>query len=163
MKLQSKGVERHGGVQAPTNGNVVKDLLSLDDDDAPKASTAAPTTFAEDLLGGLGPDSNGHAAGPAPSSSAAIDLLSLLDDPASAQHPAAAAPHQNTLVHTPCFHSLRQELQLSRSYQCGTTIVCVGSEDLLLNVGAGRPSAGCLICCFMGDIPSPWSHFLRIM
>ncbi len=80
-------------MQAPTNGNVVKDLLSLDDDDdTPKASTAGPSSFAEDLLGGLGADSNGHAAGPAASGSAAIDLLSLLDDSASTQQPAAAAP-----------------------------------------------------------------------
>ena len=90
-------------MQAPTNGNVVKDLLSLDDDDTPKASTAGPSSFAEDLLGGLGVDSNGHAAGPAASGSAAIDLLSLLDDSASAQQPAAAAaaaPQQSALVCT---------------------------------------------------------------
>lgn len=89
-------------MQAPTNGNVVKDLLSLDDDDTPKASPAAPTNLADDLLGGLGADSNGHAAGPAASSSAAIDLLSLLDDSSSSQQPAApAAPSasaQNALV-----------------------------------------------------------------
>ena len=79
-------------MQATTNGNVVKDLLSLDDDDTPKASTAGPSSFAEDLLGGLGADSNGHATGPAASGSTAIDLLSLLDDSAAAQQPAAAAP-----------------------------------------------------------------------
>ena len=92
-------------VQAPTNGNVVKDLLSLDDDDTPKASTAGPSSFADDLLGGLGADSNGYAAGPAASGSAAIDLLSLLDDSASAQQPAPAAPGappQNALVHDHC-------------------------------------------------------------
>ena len=80
-------------MQAPTNGNVVKDLLSLDDDDdTPKASTASPSSFADDLLGGLGADSNGHAAGPAASGSAAIDLLSLLDDSATTQQSVAAAP-----------------------------------------------------------------------
>ena len=92
-------------LQAPTNGNVVKDLLSLDDDnDTPKASAVAPSSFAEDLLGGLGADSNGHAAGPAASGAAATDLLSLLDDSASSQPPpgagpgAAAPPAQNALV-----------------------------------------------------------------
>ena len=84
----------------------MKDLLSLDDDnDTPKASAAAPSSFAEDLLGGLGADSNGHAAGPAASGSAATDLLSLLDDSASPSQPpagagpaAAAPPAQNALV-----------------------------------------------------------------
>ena len=92
-------------LQAPTNGNIVKDLLSLDDDnDTPKASAAVPSSFDEDLLGGLGADSNGHAAGPAASGAAATDLLSLLDDSASSHPPpgagpgAAAPPAQNALV-----------------------------------------------------------------
>ncbi len=88
-------------MQAPTNGNVVKDLLSLDDDDTPKASAAAaPRSFAEDLLGGLGADSNGHAAaGLAASDSAALDLLSLLDDSAPSGQPADHTPPlQNALV-----------------------------------------------------------------
>jgi len=94
--------EMSQSMQAPTNGNMVKDLLSLDDDDTPEASTAAPPSFAEDLLGGLSADSNGHAAGPAASSSAAIDLLSLLDDSASTQQPVTAGvpglSSQNALV-----------------------------------------------------------------
>ena len=97
---QRADAEKEADMQAPTNGNVVKDLLSLDDDDTPKASTAGPSSFAGDLLGGLGADSNGHATGPAASGSPAIDLLSLLDDSASAQQPAAAAPQQSALVHT---------------------------------------------------------------
>ena len=121
-------------MQAPTNGNVVKDLLSLDDDDTPRASaTAAPASFAEDLLGGLGADSNGHAAaGPAASSSAAVDLLSLLDDSAPsgkpAAHAASAPPPQNALVRVQfavrsmgaswpaclrCLHKLRPALSLA--------------------------------------------------
>ena len=82
--------------QAPTNGNVVKDLLSLDDDDTPTAASSAQPSFADDLLGGLaGPGQPGSAA----TSANAMDLLSLLDvTPPSQPTSGAAPPQQQPLV-----------------------------------------------------------------
>lgn len=87
---QLKLVLQQTAPQAPTNGNVVKDLLSLDDDDTPSAAaaSAAPAAFADDLLGGLASPTPGQ-----PSAAAApIDLLSLLDDPAPAAASSSGAP-----------------------------------------------------------------------
>lgn len=145
-------------MQAPTNGNVVKDLLSLDDDDTPKASTAGPSSFAEDLLGGLGADSNGHAAGSAAGGSAAIDLLSLLDDSASAQQPTAAAlgaPSQSALVHTSS--SLRFPKEHVIICERGNVVVCdcsgwrlhtgmVPVRDPAL-LAFTSSSTSCMTCC----------------
>lgn len=92
--------------QAAANGNVVKDLLSLEDDDTPKAGAAAnpSPSFADDLLG-LSAPVQGSSGGGAPAASApsnaAADLLSLLDGPAPSQAPAASAsgaPQQDPLV-----------------------------------------------------------------
>ena len=85
--------------QAPTNGNVVKDLLSLDDDDDTTPGTApaaAGNAFMDDLLGGL--DSAPAApSGQAAAAAAPLDLLSLLDDPAPAAS-TSGAPSQQPLV-----------------------------------------------------------------
>jgi hypothetical protein len=77
--------------QAPTNGNVVKDLLSLDDDDTPRAAgPASAPDLADDLLGGLsGPGQPGAGA-----SGNALDLLSLLDDSAPVATTSGALPPQ---------------------------------------------------------------------
>jgi hypothetical protein len=92
--------------QAASDGNVVKDLLSLEDDGTPRAGGAAnpSQSFADDLLGLSAPvqggGSGGAGAAPAPSNAAA-DLLSLLDGPAPSQAPAASAssaPQQDPLV-----------------------------------------------------------------
>lgn len=103
--------------QAHANGNVVKDLLSLDDDEPPnQASAPAPQqhSFADDLLGlsapGQAHPGGGHAApsqqAPGGSGGNAFDLLSLLDDPAPAQAPPASTSgaglmQQDPLVRSP--------------------------------------------------------------
>ncbi|BDA45799.1 AP-1 complex subunit gamma-1 [Coccomyxa sp. Obi] len=80
---------------APTNGNVVKDLLSLDDDDNATPGTApgaAGNAFMYDLLGGL--DAPAAASGQPAAAAAPLDLLSLLDDPAPAASTSGAASQQ---------------------------------------------------------------------
>ncbi|CAL8470618.1 g10160 [Coccomyxa elongata] len=80
---------------APTNGNVVKDLLSLDDDDDATPGTApasAGNAFMDDLLGGL--DAPAAPPGPPAAAAAPLDLLSLLDDPAPVASTSGAASQQ---------------------------------------------------------------------
>lgn len=80
-------------LQAPTNGNVVKDLLSLDDDDDTTTTPSAQASFGDDLLGlSAGPAAApGGTAAPAASP---LDLLSLLDDPAPVASTSASGAQQ---------------------------------------------------------------------
>ena len=79
---------------AAAGNDAVSDLLSLDEAPAPGGSAPAPpsaATMLHDLLGG-GAAPGGNGAAPAAAAADALDLLSMLDAPASAPAPAAKAP-----------------------------------------------------------------------
>ncbi len=74
---------------------MVKDLLSLDDDEDATPGTApasAGNAFMDDLLGGL--DAPAPPPGQPAAAAAPLDLLSLLDDPAPAASTSGAASQQ---------------------------------------------------------------------
>ena len=77
-------------MQAPTNGNVVKDLLSLDDDDDITPAPSAQASFADDLLG-LSAAPAAAPGGTVAQAASPLDLLSLLDDPAPVASTSGAA------------------------------------------------------------------------
>lgn len=80
-------------LQAPTNGNVVKDLLSLDDDDDTTPTPSAQASFADDLLG-LSAGPGAAPVGTAAPAASPLDLLSLLDDPAPVASTSASGAQQ---------------------------------------------------------------------